>query len=475
MGSVATPPFDVKRVAIVGAGPCGLDAAKYLLGQHAFDEVVIFEQQAEVGGVWNYSDRPSPEDTLRVPQTDPFVPPDPPIYAEDGAALFPSPMYRLLHTNIPSTLMAYTDLEFPKDELIFPSRAVVQEYIVTYAKDIRHLVRFSTVVTNIALKVVGGRDTWDVKVEPSTGGQAATQNFDAVVVASGHYTTIFIPPVSGIYEFHKAHPGVITHAKYYRYPDVYAGKKVVVVGNGPSGVDIGAQISRVCRQPLLLSIRSATPPDSLAHIGAEEVSQIVEFLVPEKGVRFQDGRIETDIDAIIFCTGYLYSFPFLESLEPPLVVTGKRVCGLYKHLFHIRHPTLVFPGLPIRVVPFGVSEGQAAVFARVWANALQLPSAEEMREWEDAQVKEKGDKLHVFPKSGDIEYIKEMHDWAAQTTGPPGKVPPLWDRELCWERSIFAEAKLKFEKGGRRATSLAQLGFKYQPEEDIDRKTDDLL
>jgi cation diffusion facilitator CzcD-associated flavoprotein CzcO len=47
--------FSVNRVAVIGAGPCGLAAAKYLSAQKAFDTVVVYERQTEVGGVWNYS------------------------------------------------------------------------------------------------------------------------------------------------------------------------------------------------------------------------------------------------------------------------------------------------------------------------------------------------------------------------------------------------------------------------------------
>src|SRR5690242_21863889 len=40
-----------KRVAIVGAGPGGLAAARYLLA-HGF-EPVLFEQSDDIGGQWN--------------------------------------------------------------------------------------------------------------------------------------------------------------------------------------------------------------------------------------------------------------------------------------------------------------------------------------------------------------------------------------------------------------------------------------
>jgi 2-polyprenyl-6-methoxyphenol hydroxylase-like FAD-dependent oxidoreductase len=50
MGSLLRPSgsFDVKRIAIVGAGPSGLAVAKYLLAEKAFDKIDIYEQQYEI-------------------------------------------------------------------------------------------------------------------------------------------------------------------------------------------------------------------------------------------------------------------------------------------------------------------------------------------------------------------------------------------------------------------------------------------
>lgn len=468
MGSVDPGSFDVKRVAIIGAGPCGLSAVKYLLAQEHFDSIVVYEKNPEVGGVWYYIRKPS--EKLHVPQTSPFCPPDPPIKPKDEgvAPVFPSPMYETLHTNIPHTLMKYGDKDFPKGELIFPHRKVVQEYLVDYSQEIRHLIKFSTRVNIVTLRREGGKDLWDVETESILDGQKSKNTFDAVVVASGHYATTYMPEVKGIQEFHAAHPGVITHSKTYRVPEDYADKKVLVVGNSASGLDIATQISRHSKSPLLLSVHDPTDEDHLAHTRAEEVPAIEELLVEERGVRFSDGRVEKDLDAIVYCTGYLFTFPFLETLMPGLVSDGRRVYGLYRHLFHIDHPTLVFPGLPIKVIPFPVSEAQAAVYARVWANALTLPSTKEMSRWEEEEALRRGSAFHVFPKGGDSALLDEFHEWVARSSSTKGKEPPVWDTEQRWQRTVYADAKLKFEKTGRNARSLEELDFRYQPPSQVD-------
>lgn len=460
MGSRQEGSFNVSRIAIVGAGPACLAAAKYLVAQKTFASIDVFEQQAEVGGVWYYSPRPST--TLHVPQVSPFTPPDPPLRPDDSAPVFPSPVYETLHTNIPRGLMPFSDLGFPDDSLIFPSRQEVQEYLVEYSQDIRHLIKFSSQVQDVRLRPVDGRDQWDVDVLSLETGTVSTATYDAVVVASGHYSVTYMPAIKNIAEFHAAHPGVISHSKLYRTPEPFAGKKVVVVGNAASGLDIAAQIALVCQKPLLLSVRTPTPPANLAFVGAEEVPQIDEFLVAEKGVRLHDGRVEKDIDAVVFATGYLYTFPFLSSLKPPLVTDGRRTRGLYRDLFHIDHPTLVFPGLPIKVVPFSVCESQAAMFSRIWANLWPLPSAAEMHQDEDEEAKKRGPSFHVWPSLADAEFVNSVHDRVTREC-LFGKEPPRWDDALIWQRRICFDAKLKFEIEGRKAMSLEELGFTYQP------------
>ncbi|KAI0011077.1 FAD/NAD(P)-binding domain-containing protein [Xylariaceae sp. FL0662B] len=504
MGSLTTAaeagPFSVKKIAIIGAGPSGLASAKYLLAEPAFSRIDIFEQQAEVGGVWNYSARPRPQDDLEVPQTSAHPGPDVPVKSPDGTAppLFPSPMYDDLNTNIPHTLMRYSDLAFPDGCEIFPTRQVVQEYLVRYARDVRHLIKFSTQVTDVSLRHSSSsadanpaRDQWDVRATDLLSGVETQETYDAVVVASGHYATPYIPSgIEGLVAFHAAHPGLVSHSKLYRNAEPFRGKKVVVVGNGASGLDIASQIRDVCAPPLLLSAQTPAAPEALEHLGVgavEEVPEIARFLVAERGVEFRcddddpaaPPRVETDVDAVLFCTGYLFTFPFVKegALDPPLVADGRRVHGIARHLIHVRHPTLVFPGLPIKVIPFPLAQAQAAVFARAWANRLSLPSREVLEAWEREDGAESAAKgFHVFPPGGDGKYINEMHDWALRATGgeDKGKEPPYWDKELLWERSIYAQAKMQFEKTGKKAKTLEELGFRYEPEiqtaEDVAKK-----
>ncbi|KAG6175147.1 hypothetical protein E4U51_005980 [Claviceps purpurea] len=465
MGSLSPKSFHVRRIAVIGAGPCGLAAAKYLKAQGAFDKIVIFEQQAEVGGVWNY-DTVVPASNP-VPQTSPFYPPDKPeCKGRDGIPIFPSPMYDKLHTNIPKTLMKFSNLDFPPEAWVFPSRQDVQKYIVQYSQDVRDLIRFCSQVTRVQLREEADgdegqkRDVWQVNARSAVDGDESSETFDAVVVANGHYSTPFIPDVKNISSFHDAHPSVIIHSKLYHSADAFAGKKTIVVGNGPSGLDIAYQLSRVTKGLTLLSVKHATPAARLEHVGCREVAEIDEFLVNERGVRLKDGAVETDVDAIIFCTGFRFSLPFLGSLEKQIITNGACVHGLYQHLFLIDHPTLVFPLLNMRVVPFPLSEAQAAVISAVWSNNLALPPKEDMVRWNRDAEEEAGDNLHVLPDAKDGLYMNHLHDWAMKAT-KLGKEPPRWGDIEFWIRSNILAAKTLFEVYGCKAKTLEELGFTF--------------
>ena len=460
MGSFQPQLFDVKKIAVIGAGPGGLAAAKYLTAQGAFESVVLFEQQSEVGGVWNYGPVVPPSNP--IPQTDPFFPADRPVQMPGhGGFIFPSTMYKKMHANLPKMLMNFSDLEFGEDSWLYPQREKIQEYLVKYATDLRHLIRFNTSVESVALHQQDGVDKWHVQVRSIIDGEISSAVFDAVVVANGHYATPFVPQMKNIGEFHATHPSVIIHSKSYQAPEDFKDKKVVIVGNGPSGQDIAFQINNVSKGQSLLSVRTPTDPAKLAHTGCEEVGEIEEFLVDERGVRFKGGRVETDVDAVLFCTGFLYSFPFLNDLQRKLITNGKGVHGLYKHIFCIAHPTLVFATLNIKAVPFPLSESQAAVVSAVWSNNLPLPSREEMERWsKDLDEATPKGALHVVPFPKDAEYINEMHDWSQQAARK-GKKPPRWGPYQFWQRKVIFDAKMQFEKQNCEAETLDELGFVY--------------
>ena len=449
----------------------------------------IFEQRNHVGGIWNYSSAKL-SCRIPIPQTDPRFDvkfqqdtPSERNQVEGGGDRgqlpeFETPLYDNLEANIPKFLMAYSDTPFPPDTPLFPNHETVLQYLDDYAEDIKHLIRFNTQVLDVRLRNAGQdfQDQWDITAEDLRSRKITKSTYDAVIVANGHYTVPHVPVIRGVGRWNEASPGIISHSKAYRIPEVFKDKRVLVIGNSASGVDIAAQIGRVCKQPLLLSSRSDSQFKQGAAAWKEDVPEVVEFLDPqsqERAVRFADGKIETNIDAIIFATGYFYSFPFLSNLKQPIITDGLRTQDVYQHIFHIDHPSLVFPVLNLKVIPFPLAENQLAVVARVWSGRLNLPSKSKMREWEEQTIRCNGEgrKFHVLPFPLDATTLNNLYKWAASAkkldeleNGGCGKMGKFWNEREVWMRSKFPEIKRAYAERGEarlRITTVEELGFDY--------------
>ena len=379
-------------------------------------------------------------------------------------------MYEGLETNIPHNLMRFSDALSLEDDQLFPTREHVLKYLEHYSEEVKDMVHFETQVVNARVHNRAGHDVWEVDVLDLRSGKYSKAEYDAMVVASGHYNVPRLPDIDGIAAWDSAYPKAISHSKWYRSRDSYKDKKVLIVGNAASGTDIASQISNVARLPILVSQRT----ESFLAFAAgfkKALPEITEFISPSqayRAVRFRDGTVQTDIESVLFCTGYYYSFPFLTSLSPELITSGERVQNLYQHLFYISHPSLAFVGLPAKILPFRTFEGQASVIARVWSGRLHLPSENKMRKWELEELSKRGTSgtFHVLPFPEDFDYQNEMVAWAEQTARPEdGKTCPRWSEKERWQRARFPEIKRAFaekKEDRRRVRTIEDLGFIYE-------------
>ena len=469
---------------------------RYLLAERAFSRVTIFEQRSSVGGIWNYVPllAGAPQGAA-VPQTNPHAGTDQAIWPHDigskehgqEAAQFLTPLYDRLETNIPRGLMGFSDLDWPQDCQLFPTHEDVLNYIERYAEDVRHLVRFSTQVVDVRLT---SQKQWTVKTQDVSSKdcrEVEVETFDAVVVASGHFNVPYIPDVPGIKHWNESYSGAISHSKFYRRPENFEDKKVLLVGASASGTDIGAQIGMYCKKPLLMSSKTEAYLAESDSSSKTEKPPITEYIVKDRTVCFEDGSIESGVDAVLYCTGYFYSFPFLNDLTPPILTTGERVENLYQHIFYRTQPSLAFPVLNQRIIPFPMAEAQAAVIARVFSGRLALPDEEEMEAWEYGVTSEMGDGrgFHVLKFPKDADYINAMHDWAVSADHIPcqthrngavdgmqqdraarvGKAPPYWGGKEYWTRERFPAIKQAFQEYGEARHSkrtLADVGFSFE-------------
>lgn len=464
---------------------------RYLQAEKAFSKIEVFDQRATAGGLWNYTPLHVVDSDFTIPRTKPSDRPDTLVHdtsnAEEAPPVVVSPVYDQLETNIPHTLMNYCDQTFPQGSALFPQHAVVQKYLHRSAENVAPLLSLETQVLDVRRRKATGdyAAVWEIDVQHVPSGTKRTAEFDAVVVANGHYNDPFVPDIAGLAAFNEAHPGVVTHSKFYRRPDPFKGQKVIVVGNSASGIDLSAQIATVAQAPVLVSEKEKPNPSTPSTPAAapvdnvppptRNVPEIVEFLPAQRGVRFADGVVEINIDAVVFCTGYFYSFPFLRSLDPPVVVAdGSHVPDLYEHILTIHEPTLAFLGIPQRIVPFPVAEAQSAWVARLFSGRLPLPSIETMKSWEAALVAERGigKQLHNLAFPRDVTYINQLHDRSMEAARNPsllsndgvGKLPPYWGPEKAWVRERFPMIKLAARALGEKrhgVQTLEQLGFDY--------------
>ena len=368
--------------------------------------------------------------------------------------------------------MRTSDLDWPEGTQLFPPYEEVMDYVQQYSKDVYHLIRFRTQVLDVKLLADGPHDRWVVKARnlASVDVVETTQEYDAIVVANGHFAVPYLPDIKGIRQWNEKYPGAISHAKSFRNAEPFRGKKVIIVGSFASAMDIGAQISFVCKGKVLASERSKGPHAAVSAVEKDHVPEIVEFLEEGRSVKFADGRIESDIDAIVFGTGYLYSLPFLSSIRPSLISDGQRIQHLYQHIFFNRHPTIAFIGAMAKIVPFLIAEGQSAAMSKVWANKIQLPSQGEMERWEQERiaVHGSGKKFQMLDYPQDADYVDELHDWVISAgSTAKGRIPPVWGEKERWIRADgrFFLIRAAFANAGEarhKIIRMEELGFNFE-------------
>ena len=351
------------RVAVVGAGPAGLAALRALTASGV--DATAFERGARVGGVWTLDERPT-------------------------AA------YRSLHLITSRPRTEFAEHPMPAGTPDYPSRDAVGRWLEDYVERfaLAGRIRLRTEVTAARRLRDGG---WEV--ETAAGDR---ERFEALVVASGHNEVAAWPEPA--YPGSTAFAGRQLHALDFRDGRELEGRAVLVVGMGNSAMDIAGELSHLARRTLL-SVRRGSwivpkrllgkPADQVirpwvaVHVPWRVRQPVAEALLrltvgrpqdvglpaperglfqshptisdtivsriahgritpkpaisalEERGVRFVDGSRE-DVDAIVWCTGYRVTIPFL---DPGVLGADPASVRLYKRVLHHDHRDLFFIGL----------------------------------------------------------------------------------------------------------------------------------
>ncbi len=311
---------------VIGAGPAGLAAIRSL--KEAGISVEAAERNADVGGQW--------------------------LYGAPSSAVYAS-----THLISSKATTAFADFPMPAEWPPYPSHVQIQQYFKNFAKyfDLYPLIRFNDGVAKLERNNGGWRATFD---------RGEVRDYEGVVIANGHLSDPLMPRVPGAFS------GTVMHAKEYKSPELFEGKRVLIAGMGNTGCDIVVDAIHRAKQ-VLWSVRGGNyfvpkfvagypadvrnhnsklvlpkwlrsmlherilrilvgPPERfglprpthrlydrtpivnslvLLHLGQGDVAvrkPIREFTGNE--VVFEDGERD-QADIVVFATGYRITFPFL--------------------------------------------------------------------------------------------------------------------------------------------------------------------
>lgn len=352
-----------KTAAVIGAGSSGLAAARHFLALGF--EVHVFEREDDLGGNWNYG-----KPCARI--------------------------YRTTHTISSKPGTEFPDFPMPQEFPDYPHHTLVLAYLRAYADHfglIEH-IHFSTGVRKV--EPVNENDTrtrWLLTFE-----RGHSRRFDILVIANGHNWYPKWPEYPGVFSGRKL------HSAEYRTPDIFSGRRVLVVGGGNSGCDIAVEASPVAdhvwhstrrgywympkyllgrpadqvgdlmlalKLPLWLRRLAASMMYRLL-VGSPEktglprpdhrffethpvINSLLPYYVvqgditPKPDIAQFDGNTvyfvntsSVEVDLIVFATGYLIRIPFID--ERHLNWQSGRP-GLFLNIFHPAYDSLFVAGL----------------------------------------------------------------------------------------------------------------------------------
>ncbi|KAK4504410.1 hypothetical protein PRZ48_005326 [Zasmidium cellare] len=219
-------------------------------------------------------------------------------------------------------------------------------------------------------------------------------------------------------------------------------QRQTIVGKSVSAADIAVDLTSTALKPVhaitighqangYFGDEAFNHPDILNRPSIQRVD------ASNRTVHLTDGKFISNVDHIIFGTGYTWTLPFL----PSVPTRNNRVPNLYLHLVYNLDPTLLFIGAVQAGLTFKIFQWQAVFAARHLAGrAKPLPSLQDMRKWEEERIKVKGDGAKfglVFPDFE--EYFEGLRDLAGEEGS--GRRLPKFKRE--WVEVFMAGHELR--------------------------------
>ncbi|KAJ7163861.1 hypothetical protein C8R43DRAFT_988994 [Mycena crocata] len=492
----------IRRVAIIGAGVSGLLAYRELI-EAGFDKVKIFERDSVPGGNWHYTEEtpvpaPIPNEDARIADYEPTLPPQGSVlpfeqwYSDQNDTLTtverarrhraPHAIWKSLTSNVPAPLMHFNGHDWPAGtpwhlphKLLTGYLRSVYSFFSVNSNDEGDNASYNTRVELVekSFDANGIEQGWKltlkqfIRLGPSSSKERWwTEDFDAVVVATGTFNAVDMPHIPGLAEWNQKYPGSILHSREYRHPEIFANRSLLIVGAGPSATGISADIQPFVKRNYLSLRRSPNSKTPLVFLnllpqGVEIVPGIARFHPSNSSVELSNGTILADIDNIIFSTGYRYTYPFLPQYHnssigsneegpvdrpQPLVTDGSHFRSLYRDFIYIEEPTLGFINMHLNTVTFTFGEVIAVALARVWSGTAKLPNQAEMWKLYHEEVVSRGGYTKLLPFLGkrQEEYARffaawlndSAHRYGGKLVEGPNK--DFWEILSIWNQAFFA-------------------------------------
>ncbi|KAI0691903.1 FAD/NAD-P-binding domain-containing protein [Cytidiella melzeri] len=408
----------IKRVAVIGAGPAGLQAAAALT-EHNFT-VKLFERAPGPGGNWLYSDEvpvresypDEPIDKERwVPDTLPAT-----IYYNEGDDNLtldqrwrehwqPRSIWNSLHTNSPAVITALDEVPYPPDHTWVISAHTIGAHVRAYATIKKLNSNDNSAVHQYSTRVESFKKTeskWtltlrQLKLLEEPDRLKVTywnEDFDAVVVASGPYDSPHVPEIDGLLQWTEVTSSEtpsgfsVYHSRVYRRPERYADKTVLVVGVGTSGSEIARDIAPYAKKvyashkvydwdklhPFQRRSFRRFPPETefIPQIEKFEPLESLDGGIKNGNIKLTNGTILTGIDEAL---QDIPGNPPDNFKPPPTDVFGG---GPFKNVHwtgnYIPDPTLAFT----TVRPWTAGKWQSYGFAKIWEGTARIPNEPEL-------------------------------------------------------------------------------------------------
>ena len=428
------------KIAILGAGPSGLaqlrafEAAR-LAGVKNLPEIVCYEKQNDIGGMWNYTWRTGLD--------------------KNGEPVHGS-MYRYLWSNGPKECLEFADYSFEEHfgEPIpsYPPREVLKDYIMGRIdqQDIRKYIRFECPVRWVTFD--DETEKFTVTVMNHKTGEQETDEFDFVVVATGHFSTPNMPYFEGFEEY----PGRVLHAHDFRDALEFKDQDILLVGSSYSAEDIGTQCYKYGTKSVTISYRTKALgydwPD-----GIKEVPLLTHF---EGDVaHFADGTSQR-FDAVIMCTGYLFHFRFLPDELRLQTHNCLYPANLYKGIFWQPNPKLIYLGMQDQYFTFNMFDAQAWYARDMMMGKIQLP---DLAEREADEQRWLADYAAVANTDEEIDfqakYIRNLNnatDYPEFAVEKQGEIFKQWKKDKAKNIMGFREKAYRSTLTGTLAPELPE-------------------